>query len=108
MTSLKNRQTYLGSDYTPGEVSELLKGERYTSFGDLPYSFGDLSGKDQPTYTSVGFDRLSKFKSEQKDPGSMFQRFLALQNNPTSLVESKMRLPTGFNQAYNLSASASS
>jgi len=35
----------------------------------------------------------------------MFQRFLALQNNPNSLVESRMRLPTGFNQAYNLASS---
>jgi hypothetical protein len=101
MASLRDRSEYL-SAYTPGEVNELLAGSRYSNFVSLPGSFGDLSRKPKTTYTSLIFDKLSPFESKTEDKTSHFQRFLNLQKNPESLATSKMKVPTGFNQAYGM------
>tara|TARA_R110000868_G_scaffold306883_1_gene568345 strand:+ start:182 stop:502 length:321 start_codon:yes stop_codon:yes gene_type:complete len=101
MASLRDRSEYL-SAYSPGDVNELLRGSRYTNFASLPSTLGDLSGKPKTTYTSLIFDKLSPFESKADDNTSHFQRFLNLQRNPESLATAKMKVPTGFNQAYNL------
>jgi hypothetical protein len=51
---------------------------------------------------SLLFDKLSPFESKTEDKTSQFQRFLNLQRNPESLATSKMKVPTGFNQAYGM------
>ena len=101
MASLRDRSEYL-SAYNPGDVNELLRGSRYTNFASLPSSLGDLSGTPKTTYMSLLFDKLSPFESKTEDKTSQFQRFLNLQKNPESLATSKMKVPTGFNQAYGM------
>jgi hypothetical protein len=101
MSRLRNRLEYLDS-YSPSEASELLRGARYSDFLSLPNKFGDLSGRAPTTYMSAFFDKLSDFESKEKDKGTHFERFLALQNNPDSLVQKTVKLPTGFNQAYGM------
>jgi hypothetical protein len=101
MASLRDRSEYL-SAYSPGDVNELLRGSRYSNFVSLPGSLGDLSGKPKTTYTSLIFDKLSPFESKTEDNTSHFQRFLNLQKNPESIATAKMKVPTGFNQAYGM------
>jgi hypothetical protein len=101
MASLTDRSKYL-DEYSPGDVNKLLAGSRYSNFVSLPGSLGDLSGKPKTTYTSLIFDKLSPFESKTEDKTSHFQRFLNLQKNPESLATSKMKVPTGFNQAYGM------
>ncbi len=101
MANLRDRSEYLSS-YSPGDVNELLRGSRYTNFVSLPSTLGDLSGKPKTTYMSLLFDKLSPFESKTEDKTSQFQRFLNLQKNPESLATSKMKVPTGFNQAYGM------
>jgi len=101
MASLRNRADYL-DDYTPGEASSLLSGNRYSSFTSLPGSLGDLSGPSSNTFAGRMFDALSTFKSKSQDPAGNFERFLSLYQNPDALVEKKMKVPVGFNQAYSL------
>jgi len=101
MAKLQDRSQYL-NEYNPGDVNQLLAGSRYSNFVSLPGSFGDLSGKPKTTYTSLIFDKLSPFESKTEDKTSHFQRFLNLQKNPESLATSKMKVPTGFNQAYGM------
>ncbi len=103
MASLRNRSDYL-DDYTPGEASSLLGGSRYTAFTSLPGSLGNLSGENKRSLIGRIFDRLSTFESNEKSPGDNFQRFLSLYQNPDKLVEDKMKVPVGFNQAYGLSS----
>ena len=103
MASSRDRGLYV-DEYGPGRANELLQGSRYSKFISLPSSLGDLSGKPKTTYTSLIFDKLSPFESEVDDNTSHFQRFLNLQRNPESLANSKMKVPTGFNQAYGLMA----
>lgn len=101
MASLTDRSKYL-DEYSPGDVNKLLAGSRYSNFVSLPGSLGDLSGKPKTTYTSLIFDKLSPFESKVDDNTSHFQRFLNLQKKPESLATSKMKVPTGFNQAYGM------
>jgi hypothetical protein len=101
MASLRNRGLYV-DEYGPGGANELLQGSRYTNFVSLPGALGDLSGTPKTTYMSLLFDKLSPFESKTEDKTSQFQRFLNLQKNPESLATSKMKVPTGFNQAYGM------
>jgi hypothetical protein len=103
MASLRNRSAYL-DDYTPGEASSLLGGNRYTNFTSLPGSLGNLSGTNRRSLVGSIFDQLSSFKSKEDFPGGNFQRFLSLYQNPDKLAEDKMKVPVGFNQAYGLSS----
>lgn len=101
MASLHNRGLYV-DEYGPGGANQLLQGSRYTNFVSLPGASGDLSGTPKTTYMSLLFDKLSPFESKTEDKTSQFQRFLNLQKNPESLATSKMKVPTGFNQAYGM------
>jgi hypothetical protein len=102
MASLRNRADYL-DDYTPGEASSLFGGKRFIDFTSLPGTLGDLSGPSRNTFAGRMFDSLSTFRSKSQDPASNFERFLSLYQNPDALVEKKMKVPVGFNQAYALS-----
>lgn len=104
MANLRNRQDYLDS-YTPGEASELLRGSRYQSFTALPGALGDLSGTPKTSYMGLLFDKISEFESKVPDRGGNFQRFLSIYNNPDSLANAKMKVPTGLNQALGLMSS---
>ena len=84
---------YVDSPYLPGEV--------YTS---------GLSELRKDPQNIIDYLTKAKFKfdgDESQDslvkPGSSFQRFLNLQNNPESLFTSKMRLPQKFQEFQALS-----
>lgn len=87
---------YVDSSYLPGEV--------YTSGLGL----SDHLQKDPQNI--IDYLTKAKFKfdgDESQDslvkPGSSFQRFLNLQNNPESLFTSRMRLPQKFQEFQALS-----
>lgn len=71
---------YLDASYLPGEV----------------YSAGLSEYRDRPQEVAE-YLAQKKFKfSPDAEDGTYFQTFLALQNNPEALFESKMRLPKNF------------
>ena len=84
---------YVDSSYLPGEV--------YTS---------GLSELRKDPQRIIDYLTKAKFKFDEDEsqdslvkPGSSFQRFLNLQNNPESLFTSKMRLPQRFQEFQSLS-----
>jgi len=84
---------YLDSSYLPGEV----------------YNSGLSEYREDPQFI-VDYLTKKKFKFDADElqdslvkPGSSFQRFLNLQNNPESLFTSKMRLPQRFQEFQSLS-----
>lgn len=71
---------YLDASYLPGEV----------------YSAGLSEYRDRPQEVA-DYLAQKKFKfSPDAEDGTYFQTFLALQNNPNALVESKLRFPKNF------------
>lgn len=42
------------------------------------------------------------FQSDEEDEGSFFQNFLALQNNPTSVLLKKISIPDNLRQFMNM------
>jgi len=71
---------YLDKDYLPGEVYESLLGEARFS----PMAI-----------TEARAEKMFKFKPD-KDDGSYFQRFMALQNNPELLANQAFSSSPGF------------
>jgi|Wag4MinimDraft_6_1082665.scaffolds.fasta_scaffold07491_3 hypothetical protein len=88
---------YVDSSYLPGEVYN----SGLSEYREDPQFIVDYLTKkkfkfaDIPTTGSIQ-DSLAK-------PGSSFERFLNLQNNPESLFTSKMRLPQKFQEFQALS-----
>jgi len=85
---------YVDSSYLPGEVytsglSELRKDPQRII--------------DYLTKAKFKFDEIDESQDSLVKPGSSFQRFLNLQNNPESLFTSKMRLPQKFQEFQALS-----
>jgi hypothetical protein len=88
---------YVDTPYLPGEVNK----SGLSEYREDPQFIVDYLTKkkfkfaDIPTTDSIQ-DSLAK-------PGSSFERFLNLQNNPESLFTSKMRLPQKFQEFQALS-----
>lgn len=70
---------YVDASYLPGEVYTAGLGE----YRDRPQEIAEYVAN-------------KRFKFTPDNDGSYFQTFLALQNNPEALFESKMRLPKNF------------
>lgn len=71
---------YLDTKYLPGEV----------------YGAGLSEYRDRPQEV-VDYLAAKKFKfTPDTDDGTYFQTFLALQNNPEALFESKLQVPKNF------------
>ena len=102
MSRFYKRAEYLDS-YSPGDATRLL-GQSFP-FLSLPASTGSLAGLPQKSVMGAIFDSASKFQSKNPDQGASFQRFLTLQNNPDALLNSKLKVPTGFSQALGLTSS---
>ena len=72
---------YIDASYLPGEV----------------YTAGLSDYRDRPQ--EIVDDLVAKkFKFAPGDDGDYFQQFLALQNNPNALAESKMKVPRRFQE----------
>jgi hypothetical protein len=74
---------YSDYDYLPSEALKVGIGDSFLS---------------EPQ-AETDYLAAQKFKFQPAEDGNLFGRFLALQNNPNALVESKMRLPANF-QAF--------
>ena len=79
---------YLGTNYLPGEIYSAGLDEYRSSY----------TPQDIQQYLSE-----KKFKFKDEDPGSYFQKFLALQVNPNSLIEKNIKLPQRFTDFMALS-----
>jgi len=76
---------------------------RFSEYVDKSYLPGEIYSAGLSEYRSdpqVIVDYLSKkkFKFSPKDDGTYFQQFLALQNNPEALFQSKVELPQRFRE----------
>ncbi len=103
MARPSQRRSYLDSSL-PSEWLEYSTGSRSLPFVSVGSSIGSLYGAKNPTLIGAIFDKKSAFESKAPNASSMFERFLNLQRNPESLVDSKMRLPAGFSQAMALTS----
>jgi len=103
MARPSQRRSYLDSSL-PSEWMDYSTGARSLPFISVGANSGSLFGNKNPTLIGAIFDKKSAFESKGAAPASMFERFLNLQRNPEGIVESKMRLPAGFNQAMALSS----
>lgn len=101
MARPSQRRSYLDSSL-PSEWLEYSTGSRSMPFVSVGSNLGALYGNKSPTLIGAIFDKKSAFESKGPTPGSMFERFLNLQRNPEGIIEGKMRLPAGFNQAMAL------
>lgn len=97
MATAAKRRTYLSDEALPGDWMDYSLGARSLPFISSEGGVGSftLTG-GQPSVVNTLFDRLSNFRSKGKDRGSSFQKFMNMMNNPDSIVEDKMKVPTGF------------
>lgn len=72
---------YLDHSYLPGEI----------------YTAGLSEYRSRPQEV-IDYLAEKKFKFNPKDDGNYFQQFLALQNNPDALIQSKVKLPQRFQE----------
>lgn len=79
---------YLDYDYLPGDVK-----------------FSGLSDYRQRPQEVIDYLTEKQFKFSPADTGTQFQTFLALQNNPLTLTEQAIRLPSNFETLLSLSRS---
>jgi hypothetical protein len=80
---------YIDADYLPGEV----------------YSAG-LSGYGMKPQEQTEYIAQKRFKFKpEKDDGSFFEQFLALQSNPQAVLMKNMNLPASFQKMASLAGS---
>jgi len=100
MTRPSQRRSYLESSL-PSEWLEYSTGSRSNPFISTGAASGSL-GRKNPTLIGAIFDKKSAFESKNADPSTLFERFLNIQRNPQSLIESRLKLPAGFTQALSV------
>lgn len=85
---------------------------RYADYAETEYLPGDVysAGLDEyrSSYTpqdiqSYLASKKFKFKSEEGEPGTYFERYLNLQANPNSLIDKTIKFPQGFTNFMALS-----
>lgn len=88
---------YVDSSYLPGEVYN----SGLSEYREDPQFIVDYLTKKKFKFSDI--PNTGSIQDSLAKPGSSFERFLNLQNNPESLFTSKMRLPQKFQEFQALS-----
>ena len=88
---------YVDSAYLPGEVYN----SGLSEYREDPQFIVDYLTKKKFKFADI--PNTDRIQDSLAKPGSSFERFLNLQNNPESLFTSKMRFPQKFQEFQALS-----